>query len=245
MVIRSPWAQLIIPAYGSVTVPITGTDENGKENIGGGLALGPRHILTNAHVIRDMELHETIKRPAMAPPVLEGLSGALDLRIVDAQAHDDVDVDVGVITVEPTIGMRGLNPLSGIVFRDPVWADDAYVFGYPPVPTSVDADLTVQKGKVVNPLTASEEERDLLVQRGEVVNPAIKSWRGDEYFLYSAITRPGNSGGPIVAQDGRVVGIVAHDVLDKGRSDEPSTVASPPPPWLLPCELWARRPSEA
>jgi hypothetical protein len=166
-----------------------------------------------------MELHETIKRPAMAPPVLEGLSGALDLRIVDAQAHDDVDV--GVITVEPTIGTRGPNPLNGIVLRDPVWADDVYVFGYPPVPTSVDADLTVQKGKVVNPLATSDAERDLLVQRGEVVNPAIKSWRGDEYFLYSAITRPSNSGGPIVAQDGRVVGIVAHDVLDKGRSDEP------------------------
>jgi Trypsin-like peptidase domain len=192
-------AQLIIPAYSSVTVPITGLDEHGDERIGTGLALDPVHILTNAHVIRDMKLHDTITRPTTTPPVLYGLSGALDLRIVDKKAHDDVDV--GVITVEPTIGVRGLDPLHGISFRDPVWADDAYVFGYPPVPTSVDADLTVQKG--------------------EVVNPAIKSWDDSEYFLYSAITRPGNSGGPIVAQDGRVVGIVAHEVLDTGRSAEP------------------------
>jgi len=100
-------AQLIIPSYGSVTVPITGTDQHGDEDIGSGLTLDPAHILTNAHVILDMELHETIKRPAAAPPVLYGLSGALDLRIVDAQAHDEADV--GVITVEPTIGTRGLN----------------------------------------------------------------------------------------------------------------------------------------
>jgi len=87
------------------------------------------------------------------------------------------------------------------VFRDPAWADDTYVFGYPRVPTSVDADL--------------------VVRTGEVVNPAITSWRGDEYFLYSAITRPGNSGGPIVAHNGRVLGIVAHEALYKRQSGNP------------------------
>jgi hypothetical protein len=30
----------------------------------------------------------------------------------------------------------------------------------------------------------------------------------EKVFLYSAIARPGNSGGPIVAQDGRVIGLV-------------------------------------
>jgi S1-C subfamily serine protease len=88
--------------------------------------------------------------------------------------------------------------------------------------------------------------KELLVNRGQVVNPSVTSWSGqsvpedhpnwpegdpnrpdDEYFLYSAITRPGNSGGPIVAQDGRVIGIVAHEVLDKGRSDDPFYRAVP------------------
>jgi hypothetical protein len=34
-------------------------------------------------------------------------------------------------------------------------------------------------------------------------------------------TRPGNSGGPIVAQDGRVIGIVAHSAFDTATEDEP------------------------
>lgn len=59
----------------------------------------------------------------------------------------------------------------------------------------------------------------MVCERGEVVNDSISDYStNDEFFVYSATTRPGNSGGPIVAQDGRVVGIVAQDVLDEGSS---------------------------
>lgn len=88
----------------------------------------------------------------------------------------------------------------GADFRDPAWADDTFVFGYPPVPTLNDAYLTVQ--------------------RGEVVNPSAETTFRESCFLYSAVTRPGNSGGPIVAGDGRVIGIVAHDAFDKARGEQ-------------------------
>ena len=64
------------------------------------------------------------------------------------------------------------------------WSNETYIFGYPPIST-LDTPY-------------------LLVQRGAVVNPAVKSQQDEHFFLYSAIARPGNSGGPIVAQDGRV-----------------------------------------
>jgi len=60
-----------------------------------------------------------------------------------------------------------------------------------------------------------------VVQRGEVVNPAVKSQQDEQFFLYSAIARPGDSGGPIVAQDGRVVGLVTHDLPDAKQKASP------------------------
>lgn len=93
---------LLIPAYGSITVQITGIDEHGDVRSGTGLTLVPWHVLTSAHVTQD--------------------------------------------TAETT-------------FRE-------------------------------------------------------------SCFLYSAVTRPGNSGGPIVAGDGRVIGIVAHDTFDKARGEQ-------------------------
>jgi S1-C subfamily serine protease len=210
-------AGLIMPSYGSVTVPIAGSDQKGKEHVGSGLVLDQFHVLTNAHVVRDMTLKNEIEHsPITAPvPLLRVGSG---VSVVEWDAHDDIDV--AVITVEPTFGSRGLPPLDGIAFREPKWADETYVFGYPPVPTTQSAHLTVQRGQVVNPsITTSPytsvPEDDPNWPEGSRDKP------DDEYFLYSAITRPGNSGGPIVAQDGRVIGIVAHDVLDPGRSDEP------------------------
>jgi S1-C subfamily serine protease len=54
------------------------------------------------------------------------------------------------------------------------------------------------------------------------VNPAVKSQQDEQFFLYSATARPGNSGGPIVAQDGRVVGLVTHDLPDANQKASPS-----------------------
>ena len=38
-------------------------------------------------------------------------------------------------------------------------------------------------------------------------------------FIYSAIARPGSSGGPIVAQDGRVIGMVVEKPYSAQSSD--------------------------
>ncbi len=45
-----------------------------------------------------------------------------------------------------------------------------------------------------------------------MVNPSAETIPDrQKIFLYSAIARPGNRSGPIVAQDGRVIGLVVED----------------------------------
>ena len=83
--------------------------------------------------------------------------------------------------------------LPGMVFREPNWADEVFVFGYPTVPGTVDEPITVQPGRVVNPGATAA---------------AISGYPQRQCVLFSAISRPGNSGGPVVAHDGRVIGLV-------------------------------------
>ncbi|WP_083880824.1 S1 family peptidase [Nocardia araoensis] len=189
-------AELIIHRYSAAAVPLTGTNAAGDVGIGSGILVDDAHVLTNAHVVEDMTLDDEIEFPTALVPGSDGeVSPARRVRVVDVKVHGRIDV--AVVSVEPSGNDQTLAPPRGMAWRAPEWADETYVFGYPPVPTAASAYLTVQ--------------------RGDVVNPAMVAQDGTSYSLYSAITRPGNSGGPIVAHDGRVIGLVAREAFDRGR----------------------------
>jgi hypothetical protein len=122
-----------------------------------------------------------------------------DLVSVQTTARAHPDLDVAVIEAHFPEG-KGLPRLHGMAFRDPEWADEVYVFGYPRVPWTAEMAITVHRGEVVNPATTTIPDHQ-------------------KVFLYSAIARPGNSGGPIVAQDGRVIGLVVEDSGEATSSD--------------------------
>lgn len=125
----------------------------------------------------------------------QGLGSQVE--IIDVMRHPTHDLAV-VITSE----RESLSSPLGLVSRDTAWSDVLYVLGFPPVPTAATAEL--------------------IVQRGEVVNPAITTYHGAELFLYSAVARPGNSGGPIIGADGRLLGIVTQELaLDAHHVPQP------------------------
>ena len=117
--------------------------------------------------------------------------------VLETKVHDRVDIGfvrIGIDTV----------PLADLAFSDPVLFGEVVLMGFPRVPMT----------------RPSAGSYDLVYQRGEVVNQSIVSLSGERLFLYSAVARPGNSGGPIIGSDGRVVGIVTEHLISDAMKSE-------------------------
>ncbi len=76
-----------------------------------------------------------------------------------------------------------------------------HTLGYPKLPGLRDATVTIQ--------------------HGAVTNESVTSLSGEPLFLFSAISRPGNSRGPVVSDDGYIVGLSIVDSTAEYGSDEP------------------------
>lgn len=101
-------------------------------------------------------------------------------------------IDVGFIEMDTAIPLLG-----GMAFRDPIISETVFTLGYPRVPLSQNAAL--------------------IMQRGDITNPNVTLFDKSIVFLYSAIARPGNSGGPIISESGQVVGIVTKELSEKSE----------------------------
>jgi hypothetical protein len=119
-------------------------------------------------------------------------------------------IDVALMEVQ-LADNEHLLALPGMTFRDPKWHDEVAVFGYPYVPGLRERPITVERGHIVHPSAEAA---------------AIDGYPPQQTFLTSAVARPGNSGGPIVAQDGCVVGLVVRS----GRLGASSASAPSPRP---------------
>ncbi len=110
--------------------------------------------------------------------------------------HAHPDVDVAMIQVDGP----PLRPLVGAIFQRPVVAQTVYTLGYPKLAGLRDASVTIQQGAVTN------EE--------------VTALSGESLFLFSAISRPGNSGGPVMSEDGYVIGLCTVDSKAEYSPDE-------------------------
>lgn len=120
-----------------------------------------------------------------------------DYVISDGSVFSHSAVDVAVIRVDGP----PMQPIQGAVFQRPVVGQAVCTLGYPKLPGLRDATVTIQQGTVTN--------------------ESVTSLSGEGLFLYSAISRPGNSGGPVVSEDGYVVGLSVVDATAEYHPNEP------------------------
>lgn len=120
--------------------------------------------------------------------------------VVRAKGHQQVDIGI--------IEIRGpCDYYAGLAFQEPSLLDEIYIFGFPKIPFTAEAAMIVHKG--------------------EVTNPNIKTLDGQGVFLFSAVARPGNSGGPVVSRNGYMVGIVSRDLFYDDQKALPFYAGTP------------------
>ncbi len=115
--------------------------------------------------------------------------------------------DVAVIRIK-----KSLMTVPGLGFVAPMVSQKVYRFGYSRVPCSI---------------PSSTGASPLVMQSGEVTNDSVFVFGGMELFLYSAISRPGDSGGAVVSDDGYVVGMTTELSDSRVHTMEGEDVFSP------------------
>jgi S1-C subfamily serine protease len=110
--------------------------------------------------------------------------------------------DVGVVRTNLTAAGA-----DGFAFRDHVAVEPVLMLGYPTIPLASETPLTAQTG--------------------ETCGPPVDSHCAGPQLLVSAVARPGNSGGPVFAQDGRIVGLVARSLHREDHATVPFFAAIP------------------
>ena len=110
------------------------------------------------------------------------------------------EIDVAVIRVNSTLKTK-----DGLAFFLPEIGQHVFSMGYPKIPfTKHSAPLTMQSGSVTN--------------------ESVELFSGQKVFLYSAVARPGNSGGPIFSENGYIVGITSEDLSSNEFQPEQSVI---------------------
>ena len=181
-----------------------------------------QYFVTNRHVVVDEETGEIM--PEVYLLLEDGAQTLLysdELVITDVEMDsrscvrctvlyphrgDPADPDIAILKAERVVTERVALPLkSGFLCEQ---GDTVYAMGYPGSADDVTIDATMNaRGEILVPVAASTSS--VIVTNGVISRTfeSSLSSNGTTTFLHTAQTNHGNSGGPLVTEDGCVVAI--------------------------------------
>lgn len=169
---------------------------NSSVTFGSGFAISPHRIVTNAHVLESVQNPDAESVVAVVPA--EG-TRALPGRIVAYDRTRDLAVlDVGSTRLEPITLYAG--PVSS--------GEHSAALGYP---GNVDMATARSIYDLITPSSPVRSEGNISSE---------KNVDGLPVYLHTAAISHGNSGGPLVDDCGRVLGVNTY-VTDSGSGDAP------------------------
>lgn len=180
-------------------VPITGIVPGGKEDLGTAYYIGEGQFVTAAHCITGFDRFNVLLHDETRLPIT---------KVAFAKGQDLVQYDLAIIFTDAQISYPAL------WLADPEILDNVLTMGYPPVPCFdlIKVAETASVGTII-----SGGQKSVV---GQVVAPGNSYMSPLDYFLINARVKGGNSGGPVINEEGKVIGTIVETPFDSaGGSD--------------------------
>ncbi len=192
-------ADIAATARSVVRIVLISRDGNGEHSLighGSGVAIGPNRILTNAHVIAPVQEDDSL-RIGIVPS--EGKGGWFAKVIAVSPGND-----LALLQLTEA----GSLPVATLYAGPVADGADVYAVGYP---GNVDLAQGFNLGDMVNPSTPVKT-------RGNI--SAGRSSKAFDTLLHTAPIGAGNSGGPLLDNCGRVIGINSFGTISQDADSE-------------------------
>lgn len=190
---------LVYEHFKDSVVPITGITPVGKEDLGTAYYIGEGRFVTAAHCITGFEKFNVL---------LHNDTRLSITKIAFAKSQNLVQYDLAVIYTDALITYPTL------WLGEPNVLDNVLIMGYPPVPCF----NLIQVAETASVGTIIKDGQKSVV--GQVVAPGNSYMSPLDYFLINARVKGGNSGGPVINEEGKVIGTIVEIPFDSaGGSD--------------------------